>query len=130
MRTMLVDSVITNTQEVLHTRLNNLSHNHKFLGRCCSIPVAAADVILEMLKSLAVIEAAAMAAINLIGKAFSSDFNFKDALGNAEWTLIHIANAPIKLVAAPVKFIYQFFAILYDPEKVSHFNYFKESFRT
>jgi hypothetical protein len=63
------------TQKTLFTKLNNISQNHKVLGRFCAIPAAAADVSLDVLK-LTAIEAIVMAVINLIGAAFSSAFYF------------------------------------------------------
>lgn len=119
---MITNYVVLKTtifQKELYSKLNNFSQTHKTMGRFCSIPVSVLDVAIETSKApIGSIECLAMAAINLVGLAFSKKFTLKDALINAEFTLISIVVTPVKLATAPLKVIYQLFAILINPEKV------------
>ncbi len=154
MRTYFVTKQITNLQETLYAALNGLSQTHKTLGRFCSVPVSILDVGLDTLKSpLGVIEYVAMTAINLIGAAFFKNVKLKDVLAYTNWTsndffcseearftlkdvlvstehtLIAAANLPVKLVVAAPKIIFQFFAIIINPEKVQSISLEKPVFK-
>lgn len=140
MRTYFVNQKISELQDQLYSKLNNFSQSNKTLGRFCSIPVSILDVALDTFKSpLGAIEYVAMAAINLIGAAFSKEFTLKgftfkeltlkDALGCTEFALGAAVNIPVKLVVAPVKIIFQFIAIIINPEKVQSINYLKPTFQ-
>lgn len=119
---MKANTVFTKTrdcQDVLYKELNNYSEKHKVLGRLCALPVSLIDVTMDVLKvPLVVIENVAKAALNLIGAAFFKDCNIKDALYNVEIAAVNFVCIPIKLGMAPLKIVYQFFAILIDPTKV------------
>lgn len=70
-----------------------------------------------------------MAAINLIGAAFSTKFKLKDALACTEFTLGAAVNTPVKIVTAPFKIIFQLFAIIINPEKVQSINWYRPTFK-
>ena len=130
MRSSFVYQKATELQNNLYSKLNNFSETNEALGRFCSIPVSILDVGLDTFKlPLSVIECVAMAAINLIGAAFSTDFTLKDALASTEFALAAVANTPVKLVIAPVKIIFQCFAIIINPQKVQSINWQKPTFK-
>lgn len=114
---------ITNKQDALYKGLNDLSKSHKTLGRLCSLPVSLADVAMDTLKvPLNVIESVAMVAINLIGKLFSNKYSVKHAILHADSAICSFPATPAKLLMAPIKFAYQFFAIALDPVNVKRTN--------
>ena len=130
MKSHEVQVCFTDLQGKLYSKLNNFSRSNEILGRLCSIPVSILDVALDTLKTpLSAIEYLAMAAINLIGALFSKKYTLKDALANTEWTFAAIANTPVKLFMAPIKIVFQFFAILIHPEKVEPIDYNKSTFK-
>jgi len=131
MKSHLVLKTVTDLQDGIYSKLNNFSQSNKIAGRFFSIPISILDVVLDTLKTpLAAIEFVAMVAINLIGAAFSNKYTLKDALAHTEWALTGIACTPVKLVMAPIKIAFQFFAILVNPEKVQSINYFKPTFQS
>lgn len=130
MRTYFFHQKIVNLQDELYSKLNNFSQSNKTQGRFCSIPVSILDVALDTFKSpLAAIEYLAMAAINLVRAAFSKQFTLKDALACTEFALGSAVNIPVKLVLAPVKIIFQLFAIIMNPEKVQSIHYQNPTFQ-
>lgn len=119
MRPYLVQKHLGNLQGSLYFKLNNFSQSNKIAGRFCSIPISILDVALDTLKiPLTTIESVARASINLIGATFSNEYTLKDALAYTERALGSIAVIPVKLVMAPIKITFQFFAIIINPEKV------------
>lgn len=111
---------IDNLQTGLYDKLNKFSASHQISGRICSIPVSLLDVSLDIFKSpLRSIENVALVAINLIGAIFKENCTIKHAVLNAESALTGIVILPVKIVIAPLKIIYQFFAIIIDPVKVN-----------
>lgn len=130
MRYFLAQKPCINLQDGLYLKLNNLSQSNKILGCFCSIPVAILDVALDTLKTpLWMIECVAMAAINLVGVAFSNKYTLKDALAHTEWALICAADIPVKLFLAPVKVVFQFIVIIINPKDAQSINYAKPTFK-
>ncbi len=103
----------------LYSSLNSYSQSNATLGRICSVPVALLDSGMGALSiPLASIEFAAMAAINLIGAAFSKEYTLRNALKYTEGSLMLAAATPVKFALVPIKVVFQIFAILYDPKNV------------
>lgn len=123
MRTQYISDGCLKFQDALYSKLNNFSHNHSLIGRLGAIPLAVADAAIEIVNPLlSTIEALAMTVFNLLGAALSSKCTLKDAIANAEWTLIHAARTPINVLMAPIKVVYQIFAILINPANVNTIN--------
>jgi hypothetical protein len=130
MRTNFIFTETIKLKEQLYDNLNNFSQSNKTLGRFCSIPVSILDVGLDICSTpLSVIEYAAMAAINLVGAVFSKKCTLKDSLAYTEYTLRATVNIPVTIVIAPIKLIFQFFAIIIDPEKVKSSHYGNPTFQ-
>lgn len=126
MRTYIVEHNISQLQNDMYRKVHEFANTYENVGFLCAIPVAIFDVSLETFKTpLKVIEYLAYTAINVFGAACFYDCNFKDALFNAQATLNHIAITPVAVVMAPLKLIYQVFAIALDPEDVKSINYFQ-----
>ena len=131
MRLHLVDDSFIKLQNNIYSKLNTFSKSNKIAGRFCSIPISLLDVGLETLKTpLSAIEFVAMAAINLIGAAFSTEYTLKDALLLTGRALDRIATIPTKLVMAPIKIAFQLFAIIINPEKVQSINSQNPTFKS
>ena len=127
----LVELYFINLQNTIYCELNVFSKSNKIAGRFCSIPISLLDVGLETLKTpLSAIEFVAMAAINLIGAAFSTEYTLKDALLLTGRALDRIATIPTKLVMAPIKIAFQLFAIIINPEKVQSINSQNPTFKS
>lgn len=116
-------------QDQVYSTLNDFSESHKFLGRMCALPVAIVDVGIATLASPAlVIHSLGLAAINLLGVAFSENCSLKDALYSAKQACATIMIFPVKLAFAPIEIIFQLVAILINPEKVQSVNYRNNTF--
>ena len=130
MRTYAVYDTISKLQDNLYAKINSFSETNKILGHLSAIPVALLDVALDTLKTpLGGIECIALAAINLIGAAFSKKFTIKDALASTQFALGCTANIPVALMMAPIKMIFQASAIAINPRKVQSINYNKAAFQ-
>ena len=75
------------------------------------------------------IEKIAMAAINLIGAAFSNKYRLKDALISLESGLMATMAIPVKLVLVPFKISFQFFAIIINPVAVKSISDTRPTFK-
>lgn len=129
------DSIVlkkgSDLQNDLYVKLNDFSKTNKTMGRFCSLPVSVVDVALNTLRlPLASIEYIALFAINLIGAAFSKQCTLKDALYCTELAIQAAVSTPIKLLMAPLKIVFQFFAIIIDPETVQSVEWSKPTFKT
>ncbi len=130
MRTLYVNQIQVKLQYSLYSNLNDFSQTNKILGRFCSIPVSVLDIALDVLSiPLITIEYVAWAAINLIGVVFSKKFSLKDTLICTELALVSVLFIPVKLVLAPFKITFQFFAIIINPEKVMSINWMNPTFK-
>ncbi|MBA2367805.1 MAG: hypothetical protein H0V82_02130 [Candidatus Protochlamydia sp.] len=124
MRTQIISNGCLQFQDALYSRFNDFSTNNFIIGRLGTIPVALIDGIVGIIDPLlSAIEKLALTALNLIGPLFSKNYTLRDAVFNAELTLVKIAMTPIAIVLAPIKIVYQFFAILYDPATVNTINF-------
>lgn len=113
----------TQLQDYMYSELNTFSRSNKVLGRLCSVPVSVLDVAIETLRTpLQVIENVALFAFNLIGAAFSKECSLKDALQCAEWAVVGVLHTPVAVAFAPLKVIYQLFAIIIDPVEIKSIN--------
>lgn len=129
MKSFLVREVTVSLQDGLYDKLNKFSRSHAILGRFCAVPVSLLDVGLETLRTpLSAIHCVAMAAINLIGAAFSEKFTLKDVIFFVEGALGNALHTPIALAMAPIKLIFQFSVIIINPEKVNSINPFNPTF--
>lgn len=114
MRSNLFESTVQGWQNDIYAEVNTSD-----CGRCFSIPVPFVDVGLDTLKSLSAIEHLSMAAINLIGVLFcAKDCTLKDALITTERGLNAVVHLPVRVIMAPFKVAYQFFAIIIEPRTV------------
>ncbi|MCE2983210.1 MAG: hypothetical protein LW832_06555 [Parachlamydia sp.] len=120
----LITKCAYNTQYILYDRLNDFSTPYPVAGRFVALPVALVDVGIDILKlPIAAIEFLGLAAINLVGAAFSNDYTLKKSLMFVDATLSCLVNTPCKMATAPFKCAYQFFAILIDPVHVNSINF-------
>lgn len=102
MRHSIVFQQTTMLQKSIYSNLNNFSQRNKNWGRFFSIPVSILDVAIDTLRCpLTAIEHIALAAINLIGVAFSTQYSLKDALVCTEVAVLTAVCTPIKIVFAP-----------------------------
>ncbi len=119
MRTLYSYALPIFIQTRLYEKLNDYSKSHSVLGRLCSLPVSFLDIGLETAKPpLWAIESVAMIAINLVGMVFSKKFSLKDALFHSEMAFTQTLSTPVRIIYSPIKFCYQFFAILIDPSNI------------
>lgn len=126
----LASKYVDRTQNRIYSNLNDISKSNKMAGRLCAIPISILDVGLDSLRTiLTAIECVAMAAINLVGAAFSDEYTLKHALAHTELTITSSMLIPVKLIMAPIKIVFQFFAIMIDPETVQPIDYAKPTFK-
>lgn len=124
MKSMVCHHYLSVAQEKMFLKFNAFSQLHPVLGRFCAVPLSVADVGLDVLKSpLNIIEKVALTAINLFGAAFSAKCSTRDTLLNLEWLLVEIASFPVAIAMAPLKLIYQIFAISINPQQVKSINF-------
>ena len=126
MRSTTVDHNVSKLQQVMYSKLHLFSRKHNILGRASAIPVAAADVTLETLKTpLRVIECVAMTAINLLGVAFGSPgCSIKFAMYQAQQALSYIASTPVACAMIPFQLFYQLLVTVADPKYAKSIDYY------
>ncbi len=119
----IVPRFIDSKQLSFYRNFNTYSESNPILGRLLSIPVSIIDVAVDSLKfPLVAIECVVLGFIHLVGALFSNRYTLKNALQYADFALSRIVVTPIKLGMAPIKIVFQFFAILIDPKKVQSIN--------
>jgi len=121
---MSIQGEINGFQYDMYLSLNRFSQSNKTLGRFCSIPVSLAEVALDVFSTpLNAIEYVARAAISLIRAIFSGNITtFKTFLKEVESALNSVAQIPVKVLFAPVKFIFQSVVIIIDPQRARPFH--------
>lgn len=94
------------------------------LGAFIIIPI---DTLLEVFKyPLQAIQDCVLVILNVLGTLCLKDkYSLKDALKSAEATCDHLLHIPVAIVMATLKAVYQFFAIMIDPENVKSFHHDK-----
>ena len=125
MRSTTVDHNLSKMQQAMYSKLHLFSLDHNILGRASAIPVAAADVTLETLKTpLKVIEGVAMTMINLLGTACFYGCSIKFAMAQAQYALNGIACTPAAAVMVPFKLVYQILVTVADPKHAKSIDYY------
>jgi hypothetical protein len=114
---------IKDLQDKLYSKVNEFSEKNKILGRLCSMPLSILDVTLDTFAlPLQLIESVYMAAMNLFKAAFFRGNKLKNALIHTESALRSARAIPVTIAVAPVKIIFQIFAIIINPQKVQSIN--------
>jgi hypothetical protein len=126
----LVQDNVKSAQKFIYEKLNKFSKSNTGLGRLGSIPVSIVDVALDTFGTpVSAIEHLGMIFINLVGALFSKDYSLKHALVSMRFTLGCIVGTPVDFALAPINIIFQFFAIIIDPEKVQSINFSNNTFK-
>lgn len=109
---MRFEKRISDLQSNIYNNLNALSHKNKTLGRLISVPVAILEAGIGIAKiPLITIEFIARAVFSLIMRN-----SLKYTLNCLENSLFAAVALPIQIALAPVRIIYQIFAIVISPE--------------
>ncbi len=94
----------------------------KTTGRLGAIIVIPLDTAVEIIKfPLQAMQDLVSVILNVLGCLFSDYYTLKDALKNAETSLLHLLHTPVAIVMAVPKAAYQFCAIMIDPVNVRPF---------
>jgi hypothetical protein len=121
MRTIIVDHYGARLQQAMFHEVNA----HPVVACLGIIPIALLDVAIDTMRyPLRAIECVAMAIINLLGAVFTSNCEIKDALIGLESGLAHGLSVIGAVAMAPLKVLYQIFAIALSPSTVKSIDYF------
>ena len=115
-----VQTNFSSLQRELYEQFNSLSKDNVVGGQILALPCSLIDTFIETLKTpLEAIECTAYAALNTLGFLFSKDYTIKKAITYLDTALRDVVTTPIEIAMAPVKFVYQFFTAVRDPENAT-----------
>jgi hypothetical protein len=92
-------------------------HSLQIVGRITAPFIALADTLADTFAHpMKAIDHLARAVLNVLGCLFVKGYSMRNALGHAELSLRFVGSTIPAVVAAPVKFVYQTLAIMYNPK--------------
>jgi hypothetical protein len=104
----IVHISLGNVQDGLAVAQDKLRSKSPLLGLLAVLPVAILDVSIETIKTpLKAIEQLALAAINLIGAAFSHNCTLRGADYSLTKGLYCLADTPVAILLAPLRLVQQ-----------------------
>lgn len=113
-------NLINDCQDDMYQAFNKFSKDHSVSGRLLALPIALADVLLDITKyPLSAIEEVAQSVFQLFGALCREDCTINGAIYHLHFGLSNIPATAIELAFGVVKLFYQTLAVFYDPTTVN-----------
>lgn len=118
---MTISNLISSSQDDMYASFNQFSRNHPISGRLLALPIALADVFLDISKyPCTAIEMIARSVFQFLGALFcQNNYTIRTAINFLSVGLSSIPGTAIACAFGIVKLFYQTLAVFYDPNNVN-----------